>query len=149
MLKATLALAVILFSLNAFAKPQDIRLCETYRAVNASLRCSSSNYLIQFGYKYCRKYVELESMYLLHTQRVLEKIRSCLVTQTMNDSELTCANSEDRAMQHHLKCYAQAGFCSLPILEKLKVFGVAFTEIRHESFRATMLAAGSRCLGQN
>lgn len=145
MLKASLFFALLIISLTASAQPSDRYLCESYRAVNSALNCSPDNYLIRFGYKYCVKYVLLENTYQPQTQRVLEKIRSCLVTQTINDTQLTCENSEARAMKHHLKCYLQAGFCSLPLSEKIKIGWAAKAEIRHQSFRATMRAVAAQC----
>lgn len=145
MFQSLLVASVLFISTALHAKPSDIRLCEAYTGVNAALGCADDNYLIRFGYKYCVKYVELKETFAPQTQVVLAKIRSCLVTQLINDSELTCENSEERAMDQHLKCYVKAGFCALPNWEKLKIGWAAKSELKQESFRQTMLAVKEQC----
>ncbi len=145
MFQSILFAALLLSTSISTAKPGDERLCEAYTGVNSALQCSEDNYLIRFGYKYCIKYVELENTYEPATQVVLAKIRSCLVSELMNDFELTCDNSEARAMDHHLKCYQQGGFCTLPDWEKFKIGWAAKAELKRESFRKTMMAVKAQC----
>lgn len=103
---------------------------------------------MRFGYHYCREYVFDELSFAPETQTVLAKIRSCLVERVLHDQDLTCSNTEERAMKDHLNCYMAAGFCVLPLSEKLKIFKVAWTEVQHSSFRKTMSEVNRQCSSQ-
>lgn len=140
------ALILCLTSLTAAAAPTELELCETYQTVAHSLQCSDNNYLLQFGYRYCRAYVQTAYRYLPETQITLSKIRKCLIADITSDTSLTCDNSETRAMESHLRCYVQSGFCEIDAFDQILIYQVAARETHRTSFQKTMSTVGFACL---
>jgi hypothetical protein len=134
---------LILFIQTALAS--DLKICEAYQSKASSLHCSKDNYLIEFGYRYCRAYILREKDFRAETQNILSKIRNCLIKDVQSDRSLNCENAEKQAMQSHYDCYLQSGFCDIDAVDKFLIFRVARREFDRPSFRQTMLDIGKAC----
>ena len=134
---------------SAMSDSSEIEVCEIYREKAAELSCTNQNYLIQFGYRYCRTYVINEYRFLPETQQVLSALRGCLANDVKNDVALTCQTSEERAMASHLECYVQSGFCEVDAFDKVMIFSIAAKELNRKSFRKTMGEVASACVARD
>jgi hypothetical protein len=113
--------------------------CDFYREKSAAMQCPSSGYLIGFGYKYCRYFVDHADEFSSEGQATLQKIRFCLIDSLKRPLvALTCDNIKDLAMQNHIDCYVNNGFCSLDLFDRLQVYWLLKDRLQDTSF----LAAG-------
>ena len=101
--------------------------CDFYLCLEADLKCGPSGYLINYGYKYCRR--SLDSL-VQHMQSdagkfwVIDTIQ-CLqtkVTIALQLHSLTCREIESVAIQSHPDCYVDSGICWLPPGDKIRIF---------------------------
>ncbi len=88
--------------------------CGAYTEIASQLECSNRNYLLQFGYRYCQKYLQHENLFSPEGQAFLQRNRHCLIEKLTEQEGLTCENVKRRAYGHHVKCYVDMGFCELP-----------------------------------
>ncbi|MEQ1664497.1 MAG: hypothetical protein ABL927_03885 [Bdellovibrionales bacterium] len=119
----------------------DTSICSRYCRVSESLNCPKTNYLMNFGYKYCRIFLENENLFTNSGKLVFQNIRSCLIqTLTENLTEkrnLTCANVKSVASRSHRTCYLKNGFCELSAWDKFIVYWYAMPELTDPLFRKT------------
>jgi hypothetical protein len=81
----------------------------------ASQRCS---YLSDFGLPYCKKYFAVD----FHDRRFGPRVRQCLQEAIRDRMEmLTCADLQSAAIRSHVDCYVRSGFCSLSLLDRLRI----------------------------
>jgi hypothetical protein len=113
-----------------FNSEQEQLVCEKYRVIDAELSaadpgnpgsgCGTNGYLLKFGYRYCSLFVKKNYFYTPLGQTILRSIRHCLV-QALEDSEipLQCGNVRKIGFESHFGCYLQAGFCDMPLHDKM------------------------------
>jgi hypothetical protein len=105
---------------------QDQSECAYYCQAGEGLGCDPSNYLFSFGHKYCALYLENEKIFSAQGQASLQKIRPCLIDfLKSHERDLTCANVGSMAVESHVACYVENGFCELPWSDKLRVVKIA------------------------
>ena len=121
------------------------RACHFYSQEASALHCSADNYLIQFGERYCQEFEDVEPSFTLQGQRVLNCIRPCLIG-ALRRPDLTCDNAQSIAFTSHVACYAQCGFCEMPLADKLAIGAVVWREFFDPEFRAVMDEVSQRCL---
>lgn len=96
--------------------------CSYYSCLAKTLNCRSSNYIISFGEKYCKKFDQRQNWFSSRGQRFLNNIRSCLQVNLEKESEiLSCRNSKTLAAQHHVECYRENKFCELRLSDQLLI----------------------------
>lgn len=131
-----IAFTLLLFFLNAndtFAA--DIQECEAYKEKAVGLKCDENHYLYQFGYHYCRLFVEDESVFSKEGAIILQDIRTCLISEMNSDNEMSCENAKSRASDHHVKCYIEKNFCDLPFFDKISVYNRIYKELEDPQFK--------------
>lgn len=90
----------------------DSRLQKKSRGVGSG--CGRDGYLQAYGYHYCQIFVEAKDEFLPESQKVLARIRSCLIRQIkVRESQLSCHTVEDLAYSTHTPCYVQSGYCEM------------------------------------
>ena len=96
--------------------------CAYYSCLAKELNCRSSNYIVSFGEKYCKKFDQRRGWFSRRGQRFLKNIRSCLQVNLEKESEiLSCRNSKIVAARHHVDCYRENRFCDLSFSDKFLV----------------------------
>lgn len=119
--------------------------CDFYMCSNQELNCGPQNYLVDFGYKYCRKFVNNEAHFSIQAQETLREIRYCLQEKLYFEQKLTCETSQSFAIQHHVDCYVEKGFCELSVLDKLQIFSYIRKTILDPAYLKTMLQIQRSC----
>jgi hypothetical protein len=107
--------------------------------------CEKPNYFFDFGFKYCQIFENLNDRFSPKGQAALPFIRSCLITQIVNEPTLTCKTAKSLALQHHIDCYLQSSFCELSVADKWKVYRVVRKELQDPEFHATMKKIAKAC----
>ncbi len=105
------AFALLFLFVPALASEQKI--CDYYTQKSQALGCADSDYLVSFGEKYCRTFVEVEKEFSPAGQEVFAKIRHCLVDTLKATPDLSCANTREKAERSHVDCYHRSGYCQL------------------------------------
>lgn len=108
----------LLLALNTFASP-----CDEYLQIDKRLQqksrdhgsgCGPNGYLQAYGYHYCEVFLEAKDEFLPESQKVLARIRSCLIRQIkVREPNLTCETVEDLAYSTHTPCYVASGYCQM------------------------------------
>lgn len=103
--------------------------CDFYKCESARLGCDQDDYLIQFGDKFCRKYLRNQDEYSSQGERFLIQVRACLQTklaeQNFSANKKTCRQMEDFAFLTHTDCYVSSGYCELSKSDQRKIMMVA------------------------
>jgi hypothetical protein len=115
----------------------DTSICSRYCRVSEALSCPKTNYLMNFGYKYCRIFLENENLFTRNGKIVFQNIRSCLIKTLTEKIDLTCANVKTVASRSHRTCYLKNGFCELSAWDKFIVYWYAMPELTDPLFRKT------------
>ncbi len=122
--------------------------CDFYCAKAESLNCSKTNYLLSFGQKYCRIYLYNYSFFSTEARPILARIRSCLIAAVESSDNLTCSNVRAQALNSHVSCYLENGFCQLSNADKLLVYwlgrGLIFETDMFEAMQAVWAECGRR-----
>ena len=121
--------AIILCYFQAALSEIDINQCDAYRKKSNELLCNDSGYLVSFGERYCRKFVEKNDLFSEYGQMVLADIRSCLISGIKSEENLTCDNAKDIAQEHHYTCYLESGYCSLGFFDRIEIGWVVRKEL--------------------
>lgn len=144
-----------IFSVNAIlsfqsAHAQDkTQQCEFYRETAEVLHCPADNYLMKHGYKYCRRFAEMNDQFRPQTQVTLQYLRSCLIQALDDRADLTCENVEGIAIESHFECYQKSDFCQLTRPEKLKIFWVIKSLLKDPNYRQLFVQVQAMCRHQN
>lgn len=139
MSRVFLALLPLLFAAQTQASP-----CDFYALKARELGCSSDNYLVKFGYRYCRVFEKRQATFSLDAQPVLERIRSCLML-AMDEANPTCESTEEIGFGSHLGCYVENGFCEMSQSDKLHILWVVRSQILNPKFRRVARAIDRAC----
>lgn len=132
------------------APSQDtISLCQIYDKLANDLGCGDENYLISFGAHYCNKYQAIEQTFPLRTQEVLSRIRACLIQSLVDENNLSCENVQEKAANHHIKCYLESGFCQISKWDKVRLAKVALPALTSRSLRKSLFEINNACQEQN
>lgn len=98
--------------------------CEYYRCREASARCGSEGYLMNYAYRYCQRFrLVVEGEMSPEGQAWFRRVRRCLVkaldaAEPGND----CQSLEEEGFGSHPECYLETGFCDLPLSDWVRVF---------------------------
>ena len=117
---------VLIFLFN-FVRADNIAVCEFYKDKSQELNCNNENYLMSFGYKYCRLFFYPPNQVSQNAINVFEHIRPCLINDLQNYKNLTCENTKSVAFQSHINCYVDNGFCELSEHDKGIIYNSALS----------------------
>lgn len=136
----SILILILLFSLSNHSSEcvNDNSVCAFYCRKNHELKCGPDNYLMDFGYKYCRFFIKKENSYSKAGQPVFETIRKCLVNRLASRNDLTCQNVEGIAVDSHVECYVNSGFCELDKKDSLITLWYIRSALVDSTFLPTM-----------
>ncbi|XGC81721.1 hypothetical protein ACES2L_04395 [Bdellovibrio bacteriovorus] len=85
--------------------------------------CGDKGYWLKFGDHYCKKFLDDEAKFPAKTQVWLKDVRECLQTRAEELSrQVSCERMQDEALDSHVGCYIDTGFCELSMQERVKVY---------------------------
>lgn len=119
--------------------------CDYYNCRNEEMNCEGDNYLKVFGEKYCQRFVEDAPKYTPRGEFFMSKVRVCLQEQMDSEEQLTCQDTRSVALDHHLYCYLENDFCSLPKTDILRIFRTALPEFIQTDFFKTAVKMNVAC----
>lgn len=121
--------------------------CMYYQCLTESYQCEGGNYFRQFGRPYCQKFSEEASTYTEIGQGFIAHVRQCLQEKMERDAQwLNCHTARKLALQHHVECYLEAGYCHLPMVDKQNIANTAYKEFFWPDFAATGVRLNASCL---
>jgi hypothetical protein len=97
--------------------------CEFYACKEREHACGKKGYWQDFGYPYCEKFLVDEERFSPRSQIWLQDVRYCLQERVQEVSEGTsCKNLHTQAMDSHVSCYVDTGFCDLTYMEQVRIY---------------------------
>ncbi|WP_347357244.1 hypothetical protein [Bdellovibrio sp.] len=125
MSRLILAIFTILVSLTAAASscvPSD-QSCDFYACKEREHSCGKKGYWQNFGYPYCQKFLKDEARFSPQSQIWLQDVRYCLQERIQHMAEgASCSNMHTIAMDSHVSCYVDTGFCDLSYVEQVRIY---------------------------
>lgn len=100
----------------------DANSCNYYLCKELKDPCGSKGYWLAYGYKYCRVFLTQTSHFPQTSKEWMYKTRYCLQKKLQYETrELECSEDRKIAMDSHVGCYIQSGFCQLSIKERAEI----------------------------
>lgn len=92
--------------------------CEYYACREAEAQCGEDGYLMGFAHKYCNRYrLVTEQRISSAGQTWFRRVRRCLIEELEASAATTCEEIERAGLGSHPLCYAETGFCDLPVAD--------------------------------
>lgn len=99
------------------------RSCDFYSCMEEKQHCGKDAYWMKFGDHYCKKFLDNQESFPAKTQIWLTKVRVCLQVRADDLSkQVSCERMQDEALESHVSCYLDTGFCYLNTYERFKVY---------------------------
>ena len=106
--------------------------CEYYLCIAREKSCNNSSYPIKFGHRFCMRYEERMNTFGPEGWMWVEQVRRCLIRELdQYGDNLSCSELKKRAVQSHVPCYVESGFCSLSLKDKKAVIQTIWPAIRN------------------
>jgi hypothetical protein len=99
--------------------------CTYYACRDEIAQCGPTGYYLGFGEKYCERFlVDLSPKMSPAGQQFLVAARDCLMQYLEKSVPTTtsCSDVKSEALQSHVRCYTDYGFCSLPLSDRALLF---------------------------
>jgi hypothetical protein len=124
---------VIIFSANIWAFNVDhckisSRSCEFYQCAEAEYRCGSRGYFMSVAEPLCDtaayEHISKTGKSNKQISSFTKKVRYCLQEKIvkMSSGIKTCSGLKDKALDSHIPCFIENGYCELTFLQKVRVF---------------------------
>jgi hypothetical protein len=99
--------------------------CHFYLDLEKEASCwfkaeDDSNYLVEYGYKYCRIFKQKGVSWQDERTAWVDRTAFCL-QNALTDGHDTCQQMEQKAFDSHPGCYRKAGFCNLGVWQKTTI----------------------------
>lgn len=152
-MKSLLLLFSILYmnSLQADALTPNSENCDYYYEVENQYNCGKKGYPLKFGFRMCELYKKAEPKMPERVKEWFPKVRLCL-QQFIHDnqffSEKSCKDLRKAALNSHVKCYEDTGYCQLSFSDKLKIIEVTSTNMFSTSILSMAFKVESSCHGK-
>ncbi len=100
--------------------------CEDYKELNYQLNCQAKDYLMSYGYKYCKKFENtINEKLSAQAQAWSKKTKKCLISNLkdfIKYNSPSCKELSSFAITDHTKCYIESGFCELKKKDKFVIY---------------------------
>lgn len=117
--------------------------CQYYSCIEETKHCGKKGYLLDFGNKYCHKFVSKAEKLSLQGQLWMTEVKTCLIHQLDNlDSGLSCRKYKKAAVDQHVPCYIDSGYCQLSTHDKKAIINI----IRGSLWKPSLFNAGIQVL---
>lgn len=124
-----IATLVFICTGNAYASACEkyVGTCEYYQCQEQELNCGKKGYLLNYGHRFCTKFFhELDEHLSLEGKEWMKSVGNCLQQKiesfNVEPNENSCSEIKKLAYRSHSDCYLSAGFCHLPLVDKMKIF---------------------------
>lgn len=137
---------LILFSVSAFAGPSSSD-CNYYREVESTYKCGPKGYPLDFGFRLCEKYLKAQPNTRPNVKTWFPKVRFCLqdFIAKNHGSFRDCDDLKTRALDSHLNCYKDTGFCGLSLVDESQILRITAFDIFRPSIMSLSLRVQSVC----
>jgi hypothetical protein len=136
----------LIFSINTGA--DQLATCEFYKNKARELQCSEDNYLMRFGYRYCRAFARSEKDFSSEGRKALRFIRACLIQTLKDNNKVSCASAENIALRSHYDCYIAGGYCDFSFGDKFTLFDIVGEELLDEAYGDVALELEDYCFNR-
>lgn len=143
-MKVLVLAAIVSLFVSSTAFASEIEQCEYYPQKARQLGCSKDNYLMKFGYRYCRAFEKRHTKFSDAAQPVLDKIRGCLILQ-MEKRQPVCLTAEAHGFNSHVPCYLLNGYCGLSGSDKLHILWIVRDQVANGNFRKVSSVINKAC----
>jgi len=139
-------LLLLLFSAFTYAGPSETD-CHYYLEVEQNFKCGLRGYPLNFGHRLCEKYLRLEPEARDAVQLWFPKVRFCLqeYLEVNSGSFLDCKDLREKALDSHVGCYAQTGFCELSAKDERQILRMTGIDLLRPSVLSLALKVRSAC----
>ncbi len=129
-MKIAILLILALLPVLSFAGPSR-NSCSYYRTVENEYHCGKNGYPLKFGHRLCQKYLVAQPTMRPAVKLWFPKIRYCLQNYLENSRGTIrgCDDLHKRAINSHVGCYVQTGFCNLDFMDQADILAVTSTDI--------------------
>ena len=120
---------------------------------NPCLDSGHNEYALNYGYNYCNQYENNLQKLSKEGQQWVGKVRKCLQDALKDEvgTNITCSDLKTKAFKSHTKCYAECGFCALPVADYYQIMNLvkgAFVPLSGSSWLSFFngVATAGKCL---
>lgn len=139
-------LSQIFFSHSAFANMEASNQCshlkgdcEFYACMEEEYHCGRGGYPTGFGGKYCLGFTSIQNNFTSEGKEWIRKTKACLMQKILQAPDYNnCSDLREGSFADHVPCYVESGFCSLPLMDKIRVMKL----IKSELFRFETIKTG-------
>jgi len=113
-------------AVSATAQPSS-ESCAYYQSLEKELQCGPEAYLKKWAYPMCKKYLKLEPKLSAEVQAWFPAVRFCLqnsLALAQSQSQVNCENLDQVAIDSHVDCYVETGYCDLSDEDKSHLSGI-------------------------
>lgn len=120
--------------------------CDFYLTLSKEMGCGSDSYLTRFGDHYCRRFDQVRSSFSSGGAAIVEDIKTCLQERIHETENLDCENVHAIAVQSHIGCYQDAGFCDMRVSDKMTLARTVAKSVFDPTLRGTIGKVINSCL---
>ena len=144
-----LILFLMLIPLTLQAAPSR-RNCSYYLDVEKEYSCGFNGYPLKFGYRLCNKYLSAESQMPQRVKTWFPKIRLCLqkYLEDQRGAIRDCSDLHRKAINSHIGCYVQTGFCDLGVMDQAAILRVTSTDVLNPDVLGLSFKVKAACLSR-
>ena len=101
----------------------DVNSCEAYLCRDQKQRCGEDGYWQGYGHHFCKKFLDDHEKFSAPLQSWLSDVRYCLQVEALNlNPQLSCDETHKAAIDSHVACYVETGFCNLNYSDQATVY---------------------------
>lgn len=107
--------------------------CSYYLCREKEHACGTKGYYLGFAYKYCQQSVDKLNAKMSEQGKTWSKNVAICLQQSVEKIpyEDNCSDVKKSAINEHVNCYKETGFCELSKRDQLKVIWMVHRELRH------------------
>lgn len=122
-MKTFFGFAILFLSVHAQAYcPSSYSSCDYYVCAEEHQPCGPKGYWTGWGHRICEKFLNKEAKFSLEAQQWMRENRNCLQARAEEIAEhAQCSTIRKAAMQSHVACYVDTGFCHLNLADKAAI----------------------------
>lgn len=96
--------------------------CDFYLCKETEEPCGIKGYWLAYGYKFCRMFLNETQEFSEPSKKWMSKVRYCLQNEIKQGTDvLSCQENRRFAMDSHVGCYVETGFCQLSLKDRASI----------------------------
>ena len=122
-MKTIFGLAILFASFSSQAYcPSSYSSCDYYVCAEQHDPCGPKGYWMGWGHRFCQKFLDKEDQFSFEAAQWLRENRNCLQARAEEITERSqCSGIRKGAMESHVACYVDTGFCELSLSDKASI----------------------------